>query len=214
MKKINKIQVILASISLLLIIIAIALFATPFMSYKYSGTTISGFDIAFAISGYNAETTPYLGTLFSFSLTCISLIIAIFNLFSNIKSFSFESKIETTKEQTSIICFLFTLIGLAPFVLNLLVINTTGSTEFAGVISVGGGAISSGLLVLIGTGLIVANNILDYVQSTNLIEDKPDNKDKNISSISNQLNDLKSFKDQGLITDEDYNLKKKQLLDL
>ena len=179
MKKINKIQVILASISLLLIIIAIALFATPFMIYKYSGTTISGFDIAFTISGYNAETTPYLGTLFSFSLTCISLIIAIFNLFSNIKSFSFESKIETTKEQTSIICFLFTLIGLAPFVLNLLVINTTGSTEFAGVISVGGGAISSGLLVLIGMGLIVANSILDYVQSTNPIEDKLDNKDKN-----------------------------------
>ena len=211
MKKINKIQVILASISLLLIIIAIALFATPFMSYKYSGTAISGFDIAFSISGYNA---PYLGTLFSFSLTCISLIIAIFNLFSNIKSFSFESKIETTKEQTSIICFLFTLIGLAPFVLNLLVINTTGSTEFAGVISVGGGAISSGLLVLIGMGLIVANSILDYVQSTNPIEDKLDNKDKNKSSISDQLNELKSLKDQGLITDEDYNLKKKQLLDL
>ena len=63
-------------------------------------------------------------------------------------------------------------------------------------------------------GLIVANNILDYVQSTNLIEDKLDNKDKNISSISNQLNELKSLKDQGLITDEDYNLKKKQLLDL
>ena len=205
MKKINKIQVILASISLLLIIIAIALFATPFMSYKYSGTTISG---------YNAETTPYLGTLFSFSLTCISLIIAVLNLFSNIKSFSSESKIETTKGQTSIICFLFTLIGLAPFVLNLLVINTTGSTEFAGVISVGGGAISSGLLVLIGMGLIVANSILDYVQSTNPIEDKLDNKDKNKSSISDQLNELKSLKDQGLITDEDYNLKKKQLLDL
>ena len=106
--------------------------------------------------------------------------------------------------------------GLVVLILNLCVLKTTtlddGTYDLA---KVGWGAIASGLLFFFGCIVEAGSHVLLFFDSPVIVQNKIENQNSSDdSNISSHLRELDKLKSEGLITEDDYNAKKKQILNI
>ena len=227
-KKYLNLIVLLKFVGALLLTIAFALYAAPFVSLKLGSASnnISGFQLAFDFDGEYCKTKLGVPVFFlSLMVAFLSLILSATEAITSTLAVMGKniSKNNSTKQLTleqkknifinSTILIINSVIF---FIVNLCAVSITGYNDNP-LAHIGGGAVASGILLIIGEGLVCLSRIL----AINVLESKTDKTETNIKkskskekSITEQLQEFKSLKEQGLISEDDYETKKKQLLNL
>lgn len=115
--------------------------------------------------------------------------------------------------------------GFIPLIINLNVISICGYKDYE-IANVGSGAIASGVLYMLAELTLAFSNYycfeykpLDETlpeEETNvtLSEEQTIKKLEEDTNLTQQLQELRSLKEQGLISEEDYESKEKQILGL
>ena len=135
-------------LSLILTVVAFALFAAPFIQGKLIGTTASGFDLAF-----NFDSEKNAGLFIAF---LGGLLLMVFLVLEAVVFFLIKAKVIKVKVQQPSKAFIIgdILVTLVLYVIcGILVFLTVASFEVGDAYSLGGGAIASGLLFIFA-GLI------------------------------------------------------------
>lgn len=208
-------------------IIGFVLYTAPFAST--SQASVSGFQIAFDF-GHKYVKSIFL-PLVNFFIVVLIVIYLLLSMISQIMIFSGNERvrknveslykdlpIEKCKQKALISSLLTSGAGLIVLILDLCVLLNTGlSSNYY--IHLGAGAVWSGLLVFFGTILESVAEYLPYVSSQGNVVNK-DNQPMVSSqstvekSIEEKLVELNSLKEKGLITEEEYQKKRKQILGL
>lgn len=212
MKKIL-VKKILAGVGMLLGIIAIALFAAPFMTETIADSSMSGFDIM-------KESSPLINTggvitalFFTISLTIFFVIIGIIALAKK-KPFAKKGAGITFAIIGGIVAFItFILDCITPAIVY---VELPSVPSY---ISVGGGAVVSGLFLLIAVGLSAASLFLGERRVVVAAAAAPVAPAAPATPAASkvdgdQLKALKDLLDSGVITQEEFDAKKKELLGL
>ena len=227
-------KVLLNSVGALLLTIAFFLYAAPFVSLKLGSASnnISGFQLAFDFEGeYCGTEFGSLIILFSLALafgsfigsvigTIMSVLIVMGKELPKNKNAK-QLTLEQQKKNLLLTSTISIICSAIPLIINLCVVSITGYSDNP-LAHVGGGAIASGILLIIGEGLVFFSNYftgflpLNIVlePNQNKVESNEESSKKEEKSITEQLQELNTLKEQGLISEEDYEAKKKQLLKL
>ena len=212
---------ILAGVGLLLGIIAIALFAAPFMTNTINDATMSGFDIM-KESNSLVNTGGVITTLFfTITLTIFFLIIAIVALAQK-KPFAKKGAGITFSIIGGIVAFITLILDcITP---EIVYVELPSIPSY---ISVGGGAVASGLLLFMGVGVsaaslflgekrvvVTANTIATTAAAAAAAATAANAASAAPKVDGDQLKALKDLLDSGVITQEEFDAKKKELLGL
>lgn len=165
-------KIIFLSVAAVFCLIAFILFAAPFLTAKAFGLEShqSGFELAFDFGSFSgegkhvAEGGSVFGVLISFVLTLGSLggaiaalITALMIMTGKMKRKELSADKQKTQMIFNIICAV--VLGLIPLILNILTPQTTGYGD-SSIVGPGVGGIISGVLVLLGEGLITATSFI------------------------------------------------------
>ncbi len=219
---------------------AFALFATPFAETSLAG--VSGFDLAFDFEGNISKS--FFWSLLSLALTAgmaigslISLLFVTLVISKNQKAVQYFEKTyrnktpDQIKASAILSAFISVAIGIVIMIIDVCTLVNTGLNR-SSYVHLGAGAIWSGILIFFSSILYAAGNyIMTAVPESNAENSspKPDISDKNKEftasvpdsktsasekTIEEQLIELNSLKEKGLITEEEYQAKRKQILGL
>lgn len=238
----KKLRIILEIIITVFYGISFLLYAAPFITYGASSVNVSGFQLLFNNERYWKSSD--WGNLYLFCnfiivlvLFLTILIISILDNFTKIKVFK-NDKLTKRKAKVLLVLSIIVCIALVifNFDINLNISSMSGVLSKTSATSASG-AIFSSIFFAIG---MIFNVVFGYINrfenalksndsfDRDEIDNQKDNKaikaenksintlDQTISNktIEEQLLELKSLKEKGLITEEDYNKKKNQLLGL
>lgn len=213
-------NIILEIIGILLFGTTILLYALPFVSYVLDSGSVSGFQFMFENSKYCKTDNGYVWIFTTFIVSVaffITLVVAFIYECLN-QSNNQEDKEKHRMLIISITSFFVLIIIIFVCVINLSVLNICGynGKEISGFVYLGSGAISTSVLFSLGMIIIEILMILNYCKINQSVKVKTSNNDQpiNFATIEEELTKLKSLKDKGLITDEDYMKKKNQILGL
>ena len=220
---------------ILLCAIAVILFATPFATVAIGSIRASVTGFALIGQLFKDNNMKLFGVFASFIATLGITIVLIGELI--MKGTNQVKKEKGLKPTTRLIMSLAA--GLIPFILNFLVLYMTES-EKSSISSIGGGAIASSILIISGILVFCITDIVfdeqpkmdnsntesiqieDRSQQSAIwkgVQEQKPEEDKSaegttISSLKKQLIELKELLELGLITQEEFDAKKKQLLGL
>lgn len=236
MKNKQQIQFVLKAIAAIFGVIAIVLYTAPFATTSF--TSASGFQIVFDFEKNYVKS--FIWPLVNFILVVLIVIYLILCFIGELRvSLGNEKAIKNLEylkksiplekqKQNALVSLIFTIsAGLFVLILDLCTLTTTGLSSNS-YIHLGNGAIWSGLLILTSTILESIAEYLPYASlqvqnanfqnNTNLV-----NKNNQCvitpepsaeKSIEEKLIELNSLKEKGLITEEEYQAKRKQILGL
>ena len=107
------------------------------------------------------------------------------------------------------------MLSLIPLIINLNVIGICGYKDNP-LANVGSGAIASSILYMLANFVLAFSSYYAEYKPLDgtLSEEETVKKPEEVSTVTQQLQELNSLKEQGLISEEDYEAKKKQTLGL
>lgn len=238
----KKLRVILEIIGTVLFGTSFLLYAAPFITYGSTTVNVSGFQLLFESDRYWKSSDSGSFNFFVWFVIVLVfflmfLIIFILDTFTKIKISKKENLTpKKAKIQFTVLILICFIITICNFVANLNVSSMSGVLSKTSA-RVASGAIFSSIFFAIGMIFYIVYGYFakfesaiasDNASKESVIEAEEDNlKNDSENKITNKLNEtvpsktieeqlteLKSLKDKGLITEEDYNKKKNQLLGL
>ena len=202
------IRYILACLGLVCNIVALVLFAAPFVSTDIFTVSISGFEcVKDALDGF-------IGVLIALIFTCILLLVSAYITFKAVKNESIMN--EKLGKPTLAFC------GMLAFITLILQCCTLvlSKTEDVEIFKVGGGAIASGVMAFVGTVASIVSCYSEGWEISKHAEDGIEATKKEVPSRVgtksielSKLRELKSLLDDGAITQEEFESMKKVFLD-
>ena len=200
----KNIKILMACAGVLLCIVALALFAAPFVEVGYY--EITGFD---CMDAYDDE---FAGIASALAFTCFLII---FTAVVAIKTFMKQGDDVMEKKNAKICAGFFGLVAFVTFLLQCLTVVIMDGGSY---VDLGGGAIASGVMVLLGTGASIASLFFSAEGSTASAAPASGKAAVNHAAPqkvdTEQLKALKDLLDSGVLTQEEFDVKKKEILGL
>lgn len=208
--------IILEIVGIILFGTSIILYSLPFISCVLDSGNVNGFellksDIYFkTVAGYICVFGCFLMIVGFFIILIIAFIMDCLNININQESNDKHRVFLITIGSISV----FLSVGFV-CIINFNVLKLCRYTE-TGLVYLGSGAISTSILFSIGMIIIEIIAILKQLKTNDSKSNGSSRRNDNINymTIEEELTKLKSLKDKGLISDEDYMKKKNQILGL